>query len=93
MPTLLAALEIMTVLDPHRPVMVERTLELLLPQGGRGWGIYLDATVGYGGHAEALLDAGDPNLTLIGMDRDAEALEFTRTRLSRFGGPCASSGT
>ena len=88
MPTLLAALEIMTVQDPHRPVMVERTLDLLLPRGGRGegGGIYLDATVGYGGHAEALLEAGDPDLTLVGMDRDAEALDFTRTRLSRFGG-------
>jgi len=86
MPTLLAALEIMTVQDPHRPVMVERTLELLLPREGRRGGIHLDATVGYGGHAEALLDAGDPDLTLIGMDRDAEALDFTRPRLSRFGG-------
>ena len=84
MPTLLAALEIMTVQDPHRPVMVERTLDLLLP--GRGGGIFLDATVGYGGHAETLLDAGDPDLTLVGMDRDAEALDFTRTRLYRFGG-------
>ena len=81
MPTLLAALEIMTAQDPHRPVMVERTLEFLIPRGG----IFLDATVGYGGHAEALLDAGDPDLTLVGMDRDAEALDFTRTRLSRFG--------
>ena len=81
MPTLLAALEIMTAQDPHRPVMVERTLEFLIPRGG----IFLDATVGYGGHAEALLEAGGPNLTLVGMDRDAEALDFTRTRLSRFG--------
>jgi 16S rRNA (cytosine1402-N4)-methyltransferase len=74
--------------ERHRPVMVEKVLEFLLPATGladRREDIFLDATVGYGGHAEALLEAGGPNLRLLGIDRDAEALAFSRNRLSHFG--------
>jgi len=53
----------------HEPVMVAETLEWLSP--GRG-GTFLDCTVGLGGHARALLDAGAGRV--IGIDRDAEAL-------------------
>lgn len=45
----------------------------------------LDCTVGYGGHAEVVLEASSPGTTLIGLDRDAQALEFCRQRLVRFG--------
>lgn len=45
----------------------------------------LDATVGLGGHAEALLQAVGPQGRLIGLDRDGEALELARERLKRFG--------
>ncbi|MFQ5912723.1 MAG: 16S rRNA (cytosine(1402)-N(4))-methyltransferase RsmH [Nitrospinota bacterium] len=65
---------------PHCPVMVEETLEFLRPRRG----IFVDATVGYGGHAEGLLEAGGPDLRLVGIDRDAEALGFTRDRLFSF---------
>jgi len=44
----------------------------------------VDCTLGYGGHSEALLDA-NPNLTLVGCDRDAEAIAFSKKRLARFG--------
>ncbi|NGZ02591.1 MAG: 16S rRNA (cytosine(1402)-N(4))-methyltransferase [Nitrospira sp. WS238] len=46
----------------------------------------LDCTVGYGGHAELLLEASPAGTTLIGLDRDLEAVEFSRKRLVRFGG-------
>ncbi len=49
-------------------------------------GIYVDATVGGGGHAEALLDRLTEQGRLIGMDRDEEALAEAAERLRRFGG-------
>ncbi|MBX3325954.1 MAG: 16S rRNA (cytosine(1402)-N(4))-methyltransferase RsmH [Nitrospira sp.] len=45
----------------------------------------LDCTVGYGGHAELLLEAGQPGTKVVGLDCDPEAIEFCRQRLSRFG--------
>jgi 16S rRNA (cytosine1402-N4)-methyltransferase len=45
----------------------------------------LDCTVGYGGHAELLLESAQPGTKIIGLDRDPEAIEFCRQRLSRFG--------
>jgi len=65
----------------HEPVLVAETLGYLL--GGEG--LYLDATLGDGGHAEALLDA-EPRARLLGTDRDPAALAFSRERLARFGG-------
>jgi 16S rRNA (cytosine1402-N4)-methyltransferase len=45
----------------------------------------LDCTVGYGGHAELLLQASPPGTRVVGLDRDPEAIEFCRQRLIRFG--------
>lgn len=45
----------------------------------------LDCTVGYGGHAELVLESAQPGTKVIGIDRDPEAIEFCRQRLSRFG--------
>ncbi|MGH9282372.1 MAG: 16S rRNA (cytosine(1402)-N(4))-methyltransferase, partial [Acidimicrobiales bacterium] len=55
----------------HHPVMVERVVELLRPRQG---GVYLDATLGLGGHAERLLAASGPDGRVIGIDRDPAAL-------------------
>lgn len=65
----------------HAPVMVDLVVELLqaVPDG-----IYLDATLGGGGHAEALLDA-HPGLRLLGVDRDDAAIAAASRRLARFG--------
>ncbi|MFQ5700764.1 MAG: 16S rRNA (cytosine(1402)-N(4))-methyltransferase RsmH [Acidobacteriota bacterium] len=63
----------------HRPVMADEVISLLAPGGG----VYVDATVGLGGHAERILEAsGDARL--IGIDRDAESLALARQRLERF---------
>ena len=66
----------------HAPVLLNEVLELLEPS--RADGVLVDATVGLGGHSEALLER-HPGVRLIAIDRDAEALARSRERLSRFG--------
>ena len=66
----------------HEPVLLEPVLEYLEPN--RPNGVLVDATVGLGGHAEALLER-HPDVRLVAIDRDAEALARSRERLSRFG--------
>jgi 16S rRNA (cytosine1402-N4)-methyltransferase len=68
----------------HTPVMLERCVELLGPAIGRDGAVLVDATLGMAGHAEALLERF-PGLTLIGLDRDLEALAIAEERLVRFG--------
>jgi 16S rRNA (cytosine1402-N4)-methyltransferase len=65
----------------HEPVLFNEVLEFLEPN--RGDGVLVDATVGLGGHAEALLER-HPDVRLVAIDRDPEALERSRQRLSRF---------
>ena len=65
----------------HAPVMVEEVMGFLRPERG---GVYLDGTLGGGGHAEALLERG-PDAKLIGVDRDPDALAEAGRRLERFG--------
>ncbi len=64
----------------HVPVMPAEVLEALAP--GRG-GTYVDGTVGLGGHATAILQAGATRL--VGIDRDREALALARQRLADWG--------
>jgi len=66
----------------HIPVLAGEVVLSLRPQSQ---GVYVDATLGEGGHAEALLRAAAPNGRLIGIDRDAEVLEIARQRLAPFG--------
>jgi len=66
----------------HVPVMVTEVLAWLDP---RPPGVYVDATVGAGGHAEAILERIAPGGRLIGIDRDAGALAVAAERLARFG--------
>jgi 16S rRNA (cytosine1402-N4)-methyltransferase len=65
----------------HATVLGPETIALLAP---RSDGIYVDATIGGGGHAEALLCAA-PGAQLIGLDQDARAVQTAKNRLERFG--------
>jgi 16S rRNA (cytosine1402-N4)-methyltransferase len=65
----------------HLPVMAREVVELLSPVPG---GLIVDCTVGGGGHSVALLDAR-PDVRLLGLDRDVDAVEAARSRLGRFG--------
>jgi 16S rRNA (cytosine1402-N4)-methyltransferase len=66
----------------HAPVLLAEVRDLMRP---RPDGLHLDATVGGGGHAEAILEACSPSGRLIGLDRDPAAIEHARRRLARFG--------
>lgn len=66
----------------HEPVMVNEIVELF---GSVPRGVLIDATLGGGGHAAALLDA-HAHLRLVGLDQDSDALTAARQRLERFGG-------
>lgn len=64
----------------HEPVMVAEVLEHLEPSRG---GVFVDCTVGLGGHTRALLDAGASRV--VGLDRDRTALEHSSGTLSGYG--------
>ena len=68
----------------HVPVMRDRIVALLAPALDRPGAVYVDCTLGLGGHAEAILDAC-PGARLVGIDRDPAALDLARGRLARFG--------
>lgn len=68
----------------HIPVLLERTLELLAPALDAPGAVVIDATLGMGGHSEALLQRF-PQLTLVGIDRDEDALRIAGERLRPFG--------
>lgn len=67
---------------PHRSVLLFESLAGLRPKAGA---TVIDATLGPGGHAEALLEAVGPTGRVIGIDQDPAAIAVARTRLARFG--------
>lgn len=75
-----------TAAGTHRPIMVEEILRTLKPQNGQS---ALDATLGFGGHTEALLGRLLPGGRLVGLDADARQLPLTvdRLRLAGFTEP------
>ncbi|MGY6498879.1 MAG: 16S rRNA (cytosine(1402)-N(4))-methyltransferase RsmH [Microcella sp.] len=70
--------------DRHTPVLLERCLELLAPAIDAPNGVLVDATLGLGGHTEAALTRF-PELTVVGLDRDSDALALASERLEPFG--------
>lgn len=71
----------------HVPVLLLETVAWLAPRSGD---VVLDATVGQGGHAEALLERIGPAGRLVGIDRDPGAVRAARRRLARFGAAFAA---
>ena len=66
----------------HAPVMMREAIALLAVRPG---GRYVDCTVGAGGHAAAVLEAGAPDCVVLGLDADPEALEIAARGLARYG--------
>ena len=64
----------------HEPVLTAEALTFLAPERG---GLFVDCTVGLGGHTRALLEAGATRV--IGLDRDRDALEVAAADLAAFG--------
>ena len=67
----------------HRPVLLEETLHFLGVSAG---GVYVDGTLGEGGHTQRILEESGPNGVALGIDRDPRSLAVARRRLAAFGG-------
>ncbi len=66
----------------HLSVLLRESVDFLSPKSG---GVFVDATLGMGGHSEALLGS-NKDLKVFGIDQDAEAIKIANERLERFGG-------
>lgn len=66
----------------HIPVLVKQVLEGLIVKPG---GLYVDCTVGEGGHAKAILEASQPGGVVLGIDRDPVAVEIAERELRSYG--------
>jgi 16S rRNA (cytosine1402-N4)-methyltransferase len=66
----------------HKPVLLTEVIQALQPRSG---GIYIDGTVGAGGHAAAVLAVSAPDGQLYGLDQDERALAIAKERLGEFG--------
>ena len=70
--------------DQHIPVLRDRVVALLAPAMAEPGAVVVDATLGLGGHADAMLSAF-PQARLVGVDRDPEAIALSRDRLQPYG--------
>ena len=66
----------------HIPVLCDKVVDFLNPKSE---GVYIDGTVGLGGHSAAILETSTPNGRVIGIDMDVEALTVAENRLNTFG--------
>ncbi len=66
----------------HLPVLLREAVDLLAPGSG---GVYLDGTLGAGGHAEEILKRSAPDGVLVGLDQDREAVDRCAARLAPYG--------
>jgi 16S rRNA (cytosine1402-N4)-methyltransferase len=71
------------IAEYHQPVLLEEVLEYLNPIPG---GVYVDCTLGAGGHAAAILEQSSPGGTLLGLDIDPRAVEIAEKRLETYRG-------
>ena len=70
----------------HIPALLDEVVSGLAVKPG---GLYVDCTLGAGGHAEAVLEAASPGGRLLGIDADPRAIRIAERRLRRFEGSCA----
>ncbi|PKQ25712.1 MAG: 16S rRNA (cytosine(1402)-N(4))-methyltransferase [Actinobacteria bacterium HGW-Actinobacteria-4] len=68
----------------HQPVMLDRCVDLLAPALENPGAVAIDGTLGMGGHSEAILERC-PHATVVGIDRDIEAITLASARLAPFG--------
>ncbi|GMQ79029.1 MAG: 16S rRNA (cytosine(1402)-N(4))-methyltransferase RsmH [Anaerolineae bacterium] len=66
----------------HTPVLFQEIIEFLKPSAD---GLFIDGTIGAGGHAAGILEASNPSGRLLGFDRDPEAVVYSEKRLVEFG--------
>ncbi len=71
----------MTETNSHQPVLYQEIIHALQPVRT---GLYVDCTVGAGGHAVGILQASDPGGRLLGLDLDPQALELAKQKLAPF---------
>ncbi len=74
--------ELSDVAKIHRSVLLDECIAFLNPQPGK---VYMDGTMGLGGHSEGILEASSPDGCLIAFDWDGAAIDKSRERLARFG--------
>lgn len=67
--------------SPHIPVLYHEIIKALAPHSG---GLYIDGTLGAGGHSWGILNKSDPSGKLLGLDVDPDAITIARQRLSEF---------
>jgi 16S rRNA (cytosine1402-N4)-methyltransferase len=75
--------EIRNPQSEHTTVLLREAVDLVAPLPG---GVYIDGTLGGGGHAEEILKRSSPDGVLVGLDQDKDAVERSRERLARYGG-------
>lgn len=66
----------------HVPVLSQEVITALNPVSGKN---YIDATLGFGGHSEIILERSEPTGLLLGIDQDKDALSYTSERLEPYG--------
>jgi 16S rRNA (cytosine1402-N4)-methyltransferase len=74
--------ELLTPNIVHTPVLLREAIDLLQPKSG---GVYVDGTLGAGGHAMELLKRSAPDGLVIGLDQDAEAVKRSEANLAAYG--------
>jgi 16S rRNA (cytosine1402-N4)-methyltransferase len=74
--------DVRVMVPSHIPVLVREVIQFLKCRPG---GIYVDCTLGEGGHTEEILKASDPDGRVIGLDRDMQSIKQSRYRLMAFG--------
>jgi 16S rRNA (cytosine1402-N4)-methyltransferase len=68
--------------EPHLPVLYQDIIHALQPRSGC---LYVDCTLGAGGHSQGILEASQPDGKLLAFDLDPQAIEIAKQRLARFG--------